>query len=36
MSRIELPAAPIVGLRIVEPGAGSEPLLQRFFAANPL
>lgn len=36
MSRIELPASPIVGLRVIELGRGDEPLLQRFFDANPL
>ena len=36
MSIAELPASPIAGLRTVELGSGDEPLLQRFFEANPL
>jgi len=36
MPQTELPASPVAGLRTVELGAGSEPLLQRFFEANPL
>jgi GNAT superfamily N-acetyltransferase len=31
-----LPPSPLPGLRVVELGAGSEPLLQRFFEVNPL
>ena len=36
MSIAELPASPIAGLRAVELGSGDEPVLQRFFEANPL
>lgn len=36
MSHTALPASPIAGLRTIELGAGCEPLLQRFFEANPL
>lgn len=36
MSTIELPASPLGDLRSVELGSGDEPLLQRFFEANPL
>jgi GNAT superfamily N-acetyltransferase len=35
VSPIELPASPIAGLRAVELARGDEPLLQRFFEANP-
>jgi GNAT superfamily N-acetyltransferase len=36
MSTDGLPASPLPALRVLELGAGSETLLQRFFEANPL
>jgi GNAT superfamily N-acetyltransferase len=36
MASVELPASRIAGLRAVELGSGDEPVLQRFFEANPL
>ena len=35
MSHTELPTSPIAGLRTIELGGDEEPLLQRFFEANP-
>jgi GNAT superfamily N-acetyltransferase len=36
MQMVSLPPSPLPELRVIELGAGSEPLLQRFFEANPL